>query len=43
MAEKLGADYVELANTQYYGWSLINRNQLMPTKEQIDEAEKNYQ
>ncbi|MBL6727529.1 MAG: pyrroloquinoline quinone biosynthesis protein PqqE [Methylophilaceae bacterium] len=40
MAEKLGADYVELANTQYYGWSLINRNQLMPTKEQIDEAEK---
>ena len=40
MAEKLGADYVELANTQYYGWSLINRNQLMHTKEQIDEAEK---
>jgi len=40
MAEKLGADYVELANTQYYGWSLINRNQLMPTKEQINEAEK---
>ena len=40
MAEKLGADYVELANTQYYGWSLINRNQLMPTKEQIDQAEK---
>ena len=36
MAEALGADYVELANTQYYGWSLINRNQLMPTKEQID-------
>ena len=40
MAEALGADYVELANTQYYGWSLINRNQLMPTKEQIDGAEK---
>ena len=40
MAEALGADYVELANTQYYGWSLINRNQLMPTKEQIDHAEK---
>ena len=40
MAEALCADYVELANTQYYGWSLINRNQLMPTKEQIDEAEK---
>lgn len=39
MAEALGADFVELANTQYYGWSLVNRNQLMPTKEQIDEAE----
>lgn len=40
MAEALGADYVELANTQYYGWSLVNRNQLMPLKEQIDDAEK---
>jgi len=40
MAEALGADYIELANTQYYGWSLVNRSQLMPTKEQIDEAER---
>lgn len=40
MAEALGADYVELANTQYYGWSLVNRNQLMPTREQLDHAEK---
>ena len=40
MAEALGADYVELANTQYYGWSLVNRSQLMPLKEQIDEAER---
>jgi pyrroloquinoline quinone biosynthesis protein E len=39
MAEKLGADYVELANTQYYGWSLINRAQLMPTREQLEKAE----
>lgn len=39
MAEALGADFVELANTQYYGWSLVNRNQLMPTREQIEEAE----
>ncbi len=39
MAEALGADYVELANTQYYGWSLVNRSQLMPLKEQIDHAE----
>jgi pyrroloquinoline quinone biosynthesis protein E len=40
MAEALGADYIELANTQYYGWSLVNRSQLMPTKEQVDEAER---
>lgn len=40
MAEALGADYVELANTQYYGWSLINRSQLMPTREQLDKAEE---
>ncbi len=39
MAEQIGADYVELANTQYYGWSLLNRSQLMPTREQLDKAE----
>jgi pyrroloquinoline quinone biosynthesis protein E len=39
MAEQIGADYVELANTQYYGWSLINRSQLMPTREQLEKAE----
>ena len=39
MAEALGADYIELANNQYYGWSLVNRTQLMPTREQLDRAE----
>lgn len=39
MAEQIGANYVELANTQYYGWSLINRAQLMPTREQLEKAE----
>ncbi|HEY3326518.1 MAG TPA: pyrroloquinoline quinone biosynthesis protein PqqE [Novimethylophilus sp.] len=39
MAEEIGADYVELANTQYYGWSLLNRPQLMPTREQLEKAE----
>lgn len=39
MAEQIGANYVELANTQYYGWSLLNRSQLMPTKEQLVKAE----
>lgn len=35
MAITLDADYVELANTQYYGWALHNREQLMPTREQL--------
>ncbi len=39
MAEELGADYLELANTQYYGWADKNRDLLMPTKEQFEEAE----
>ncbi|MGD0961886.1 MAG: pyrroloquinoline quinone biosynthesis protein PqqE [Methylomonas sp.] len=40
MAENLGADYLELANTQYYGWAHINRNALLPTREQFAKAEK---
>ena len=40
MAESLGADYLELANTQYYGWAHINRDALLPTREQFAEAEK---
>lgn len=39
MALDLGADYLELANTQYYGWAMLNRDQLMPTVEQVREAE----
>ncbi|NOT11419.1 MAG: pyrroloquinoline quinone biosynthesis protein PqqE [Methylococcaceae bacterium] len=40
MAEELGADYLELANTQYYGWAHVNRDLLLPTKEQFQQAEK---
>ncbi len=40
MAETLEADYLELANTQYYGWAHVNRDLLLPTKEQFIEAEK---
>ena len=40
MAEELGADYLELANTQYYGWAHANRNLLLPTKEQFLKAEQ---
>jgi pyrroloquinoline quinone biosynthesis protein E len=39
MCAALQADYVELANTQYYGWSLHNRDLLMPTREQLQRAE----
>jgi pyrroloquinoline quinone biosynthesis protein E len=35
----LEADYLELANTQYYGWAHLNRDQLLPTREQFEEAE----
>jgi pyrroloquinoline quinone biosynthesis protein E len=40
MAEQLGADYVELANTQYYGFAYANRDRLMPTREQLERAEE---
>jgi PqqA peptide cyclase len=39
MAIALEADYVELANTQYYGWALLNRDRLLPTREQLARAE----
>lgn len=39
MATELEADYLELANTQYYGWAHTNRDLLLPTKEQLAEAE----
>jgi len=39
MAKELGADYLELANTQYYGWAHINRDLLLPSKEQFEKAE----
>jgi len=39
MADRLGAEYVELANTQYYGWAWHNRDQLMPSRAQVERAE----
>ncbi len=35
----LGANYVELANCQYYGWALENREHLLPSREQLHRAE----
>jgi pyrroloquinoline quinone biosynthesis protein E len=40
MAEAMDAEYVELANTQYYGWAYVNRDQLLPTREQLRRAEE---
>jgi PqqA peptide cyclase len=40
MAQSLGADYVELANTQYYGWAFKNRDRLLPSREQLARAEE---
>jgi pyrroloquinoline quinone biosynthesis protein E len=39
MAERMGADYLELANTQYYGWAWQNRAALMPTVDELRDAE----
>jgi pyrroloquinoline quinone biosynthesis protein E len=39
MAVELGADYLELANTQYYGWAHLNRDALLPDREQFEQAE----
>lgn len=39
LAESLEADRVELANTQYYGWALRNRQHLLPSRAQLERAE----
>jgi pyrroloquinoline quinone biosynthesis protein E len=39
MAERIGAQYVELANTQYYGWAWLNREELLPSRAQLERAE----
>ncbi|MEV6848123.1 pyrroloquinoline quinone biosynthesis protein PqqE [Actinoplanes sp. NPDC051411] len=38
LAVGLGAERLELAHTQFYGWGLLNREALMPTPEQIARA-----
>jgi len=38
LAERLGADRLELANTQYLGWALSNRALLLPTQAQLGQA-----
>jgi coenzyme PQQ biosynthesis enzyme PqqE len=38
LAEQLGAGRIEVAHVQYYGWGLINRAALLPTREQVDKS-----
>jgi pyrroloquinoline quinone biosynthesis protein E len=39
LAVGLGAERVELAHTQYYGWGLLNRDALLPDREQVARAD----
>jgi PqqA peptide cyclase len=39
MAADPGADRIELANTQYYGWAWRNRDGLLPSRAQLERAE----
>lgn len=40
MAVEIGAEYLELANAQYYSWAHLNREQLLPSRAQLEAAEK---
>ncbi|WP_085991313.1 pyrroloquinoline quinone biosynthesis protein PqqE [Oceanobacillus senegalensis] len=42
LAEEMGAERLELANTQYYNWALLNREQLLPSRKQIERASEIY-
>src|SRR5580765_654313 len=39
LAVELDAEYLELANTQFYSWAHVNRDHLLPTREQLQHAE----
>lgn len=38
LAESSGAGRVEFANVQYYGWAFANRENLLPTREQLNHS-----
>lgn len=40
LAVALGAEYLELANSQYYSWAELNRDGLLPSREQLERAER---
>src|SRR3954449_6947039 len=40
LTEELDAQRLELANTQYYGWAVVNQQALAPTREQLERGEE---
>jgi pyrroloquinoline quinone biosynthesis protein E len=40
LAERVGAERLELANTQYLGWALLNREALLPSQAELAEARR---
>jgi pyrroloquinoline quinone biosynthesis protein E len=38
LAERFGAERLELANTQYLAWALVNRERLLPTRDALERA-----
>jgi PqqA peptide cyclase len=38
LAVALGADRLEIAHVQYYGWALANRAALLPSRDQLEQA-----
>jgi PqqA peptide cyclase len=40
LALTLGAGRIEIAHVQYYGWALLNRRELMPTRAQLETANR---
>jgi pyrroloquinoline quinone biosynthesis protein E len=40
LAVELGAERIEVANTQYHGWALTNRAELLPTADALEAAGK---
>jgi PqqA peptide cyclase len=43
LAEQLDAQRLELANTQYYGWAVVNQRALLPTRAQLARGEEAVQ
>nr|WP_189042487.1 pyrroloquinoline quinone biosynthesis protein PqqE [Aliidongia dinghuensis] len=35
---ELGAERIEVAHVQYYGWGLVNRDRLLPSRDQLEAA-----